>query len=275
MAAGDVSDLYGLPLDRFVPDRSALVKELRSQGKREEAQRVAALRKPSVAASAVNQLVRSQPKVVAELYAAGDALQRAQAELLGGRGDRDALRAATDRERELVEQLRTTATGLLSSDGAAPSATTLDRVSETLHAAALEAQARQAVRSGCLERELRHVGLGSEAAASTATPTARVAVRDQPAVQRAERERIEREQRERLASARQAERQARRDADRSARAADAAARRRDRAAEALREAEALLDSARQEADAARTGHRSLQQALQQAERSARSPGRSD
>ena len=274
MAADDACDLYGLPLDRFVPDRSALAKELRSQGQREEAKRVAALRKPSVAAWAVNQLVRSQPKVVAELYAAGDALQRAQAELLGGRGDRDELRAATDRERELVEQLRATASGLLSSDGAAPSATTLDRVSETLHAAALEAQAREAVRSGCLERELRHVGLGSEAAASTATPTARVA-RDQPAGERAERDRIEREQRERLASAREAETQARRDADRAARAVEAAGRRRDRAAEALREAEALLDSARKQADAARTGHRSAQQALQRAGRSARSPGRSE
>lgn len=184
-------------------DRTTLARELRSQGNREEAQRVAALRKPSVAAWAVNQLVRCQAKVVAELFAAGDELQRAQAELLDGRGDRDELRAATARERELVEQLSTTAGGLLSSEGAEPSATTLGRVTDTLHAAALAAEAREAVRSGCLERELRHVGLGSNAAASTVTPTARAATPNQAVDQRAERERLEREQRERLASARE------------------------------------------------------------------------
>ena len=53
-------DLYGLPLDRFVAERGALAKALRADGRRDEASRVAALRKPSVAAWAVNQLARTQ-----------------------------------------------------------------------------------------------------------------------------------------------------------------------------------------------------------------------
>ena len=46
----DARDLYGLPLERFVPERTALGKALRSEGKREEAAAVAKLVKPSVAA---------------------------------------------------------------------------------------------------------------------------------------------------------------------------------------------------------------------------------
>lgn len=254
MPAGDPSDLYGLPLERFLPDRAALAKGLRSEGRGEEAKRVAALHKPSVAAWAVNQLVRSQAKALAELFAAGDELRRAQEQLLAGHGDSGELRALAARERELVDRLSATASRLLSGDGRSPSAGTLERVSETLHAAAVEAQAREAVRSGCLERELRHVGLGSDAGAATATG-------DPSAARRAERE-----QRKQLASAREAEIQTRRRAAQTARALGAAERRRDRATEKLRHAEEVLLSLRQEVDLARAAHRAAQEALTRAER---------
>ena len=35
MAGVDVDDLYGLPLDRFIPERTALARELRKAGERE------------------------------------------------------------------------------------------------------------------------------------------------------------------------------------------------------------------------------------------------
>src|SRR3954451_21313497 len=57
-----VDELYGLALDEFVPRRDALAKRLRADGRREEAAEVAALRKPSVAAWAANQAIRSQPR---------------------------------------------------------------------------------------------------------------------------------------------------------------------------------------------------------------------
>ncbi len=84
----DTHELYGLPLDRFVPERGGLAKALRGDGRREEAAEVAGLRNPSVAAWAVK------------------------------------------------------------------------RVAETLHAAALDEGAREQVRAGRVERELRHVGIG-------------------------------------------------------------------------------------------------------------------
>lgn len=54
----DAHDLYGLPIELFVSERQAVAKELRRQGLRDEAARITGLRKPSVAAWAVNQLVR-------------------------------------------------------------------------------------------------------------------------------------------------------------------------------------------------------------------------
>ena len=62
----DVDELYGLPLDEFVPARNALARELKGAGEPAEAAEVAALRKPSVAAWAVNQLVRTQRRGVGE-----------------------------------------------------------------------------------------------------------------------------------------------------------------------------------------------------------------
>src|SRR6059058_3259568 len=112
----DRGELYGLPLDRFVPERTALAKALRQQGRREEAAEVAKLRKPSVAAWAVNQLVRTQRREIDALFAAGDALQKSQGDVLAGRGDAGSLRAAADAERAALDRLGQKARGLLTAD---------------------------------------------------------------------------------------------------------------------------------------------------------------
>jgi hypothetical protein len=235
----DARDLYGLPLERFVAERSALVNSLRAAGQADEAARVAKLRKPSVAAWAVNQLVRTQRSAVGELFESGDDLQQAHADLLAGRREPGALREASDRERSAVEQLTSTARGLLSSEGHELSAATLERVGETLHAAALEREARVKVSDGCLERELRHVGLGDGPA-----PQPRSAPPRKPG------RRAERERSERLKAARKAAADARRAAERASRDLRAAEERRDRAAAALEDAEGELSEARRRAEEA-------------------------
>ncbi|HEX6580351.1 MAG TPA: hypothetical protein VF195_05715, partial [Actinomycetota bacterium] len=58
---GRIDELYGLPLERFTAERDALAKELASAGDRDGAARVKALRKPVVAAWAVNLLAREDP----------------------------------------------------------------------------------------------------------------------------------------------------------------------------------------------------------------------
>ncbi|HXS45756.1 MAG TPA: hypothetical protein VN751_14105, partial [Solirubrobacteraceae bacterium] len=69
MADDDAVDrLYGLAPGEFVPERDALAKALRADGRRDEAAAVKALAKPTVAAWAVNQAVRSQPRRARELW---------------------------------------------------------------------------------------------------------------------------------------------------------------------------------------------------------------
>jgi hypothetical protein len=258
MAGVDVDDLYGLPLDQFVPERTALARELRKAGERDRASEVAALRKPSVAAWAVNQLVRTQRQPVADLLTAGDALRAAQDDVLAGRGDAQSLRAAVEQERAAVDALTDAARGLLSSQGNELSDTIIERVSDTLHAAALDDEARSRVSEGRIERELQHVGLGGFGGLGAAPPVPRT---DKRAPERSptqktgtdekkkarERERTAREEakarEEARRDARATEREAKRRAERADRAANLARERRNKAAEALREAEAGLEAA--------------------------------
>src|SRR4051794_21531534 len=174
MPADDADALYGLTLDAFVPERDALAKRLRAGGDRAAADEVKALRKPSVAAWAVNQTVRSQPKAARALWDAGDALIAAQDELLGGSGDAAALRAAIEGERTAVDALVEAARGLLTSEGRDLGEATLERVRETLHAAAIDPDAREEVAAGRATRELAHAGLGAFGASIARAPAARV-----------------------------------------------------------------------------------------------------
>jgi hypothetical protein len=269
----DSDDLYGLPLERFVSERNALAKTLRKEGDREGAQEVAALRKPSLAAWAVNQLVRTRAGNVQALFEAGDALRRAQSELLEGRGDGGELRATVASERDQVGELTDLARGLLSSDGHELTQAMVDRVSETLHAAALDDDARTKVKDGRLERELRHVGIGGLAAGTLAPAPPAKRTRAAPEsprraggrdAERAERERAaqaERERAEQLKAARRAEAEARRRAERAQRELRTTQTRRDRAADALRQADDALAEAQERADAAVTDHERAQQVL--------------
>ena len=294
MPSVDVDDLYGLPLDRFVPERASLVRELRSGGEREQAAVVSALRKPSVAAWAVNQLTRTQRREIEALYAAGDALREVQAGVLSGSADARELRSAAESERAAVDALVALARGLLSSGGQELTATTIERVADTLHAAALDDEARREVSEGRLVRELRHVGLGGGLGGAAAAPPSRPAsgppdtptkpakpakparggaagarkagtgveaerqaARDRKAAEAAER----REREEARKQARALERDAAREVDRAERALRAAHERHERAVQALSQAEASVQDAEAGVEAALAAHRQAKQRL--------------
>jgi len=163
----EIDRLYGLALDEFIPQRDALSKELRDAGRRAEATAIKKLGKPTVAAWAVNQAVRSQPRAARELWAAGDALAAAQEAVLSGKGSGADLREAADRERVALDPLVDAARGLLTSSGGDLSETTIDRVRATLQAAAIDADAREDVAAGRATRERAPRGLfGGELAAA-------------------------------------------------------------------------------------------------------------
>ena len=141
----EADDLYGLPDDEFTAARDALAKRLRGEKRREEADEVKALRRPSVAAAAINRAVREHG--ADDLLAAGEALREAHEALLAGNGDAAAVREATTSEREAVRDFARLALG----DGA--SASTEDKVRATLHAASVDDDVRDLLVAGRLERD--------------------------------------------------------------------------------------------------------------------------
>jgi hypothetical protein len=142
----DESDeLYGLPDAEFTPARDALAKRLRGEKRREEADEVKALRRPSVASGAINRAVREHG--AEDLLAAGEALREAHEALLSGSGDAAAVRDATAREREAVREFAALALG----EGA--SASTEEKVRATLHAASVDDDVRELLVAGRLERD--------------------------------------------------------------------------------------------------------------------------
>jgi hypothetical protein len=94
-----VRELYGLAPGEFVAARDALAKQRRAEGDPAGAAAVKGLRRPTVAAWAVNQVARDHPELVAAVVDAGAALGTAQREVVGG-GGRALLRAATKALRE-------------------------------------------------------------------------------------------------------------------------------------------------------------------------------
>jgi hypothetical protein len=154
----EIDRLYGLPLDEFVRERDELAKRLRREGEREVAEEVKRLRKPSAGAWALNQAVRRRRKETDALLAAGERLREAHEALLSG-GDPAALRDAMQEERELASALADCAEAIASETGKSGPALR-ERVRSTLHAAAVDDEARDELTKGRFVREREAVGLG-------------------------------------------------------------------------------------------------------------------
>ena len=248
----EADKLYGLPLADFTQARDELARRLRKEDRRADADAVKALRKPTAAAWALNQLARRRPKDVERLLAAGKRLRKAYDELLSG-GDRTALQDASAAERELVDTLTRDATAVAAEAGTASSTALDERVRSTLHAAALDEQTAADLAAGRMVKEREAVGMfGAATEAPATTSKARTADKrrgDTGSRDLAKRRRdLERE----LASARAEEQKAQREharavnaSERAGRRADEARRRAEEARDGLREAEQLeRDTAR-------------------------------
>ena len=162
----EIDRLYGVPLDEFVHDRDELAKRLRREGEREAAERIKKLRKPSAGAWALNQAVRRRRKETDALLAAGERLREAHESLLSG-GDPAALRDAMQEESGLASALADCAEAIASETGKSGAALR-ERVRSTLHAAAVDEEAREELATGRFVREREAVGLGPFGAAAAA-----------------------------------------------------------------------------------------------------------
>jgi hypothetical protein len=154
VAAVRPADLYGLPLDEFTKTRDELAKELRNAGKKEAADEVKALRKPTVSAWMINQLARRHPQEMKALVKAGDDLRKAQRGAVSGR-DPEQLREATRSHRDRLDDLTSFARHELDAGGQ-----TLQRVAQTLRAASIDKQASKALLAGTLATDVEQAGFG-------------------------------------------------------------------------------------------------------------------
>ena len=242
-------DLYGLPLDEFTSARDTLAKELKAAGRQDEAAEVKALRKPSVAAWALNRAARDHPDAVEALRAAGADLREAQSEAMSGDAGRlrDTGRALNDE----IDRFAGLAGDALQAAGRPVSAAQQEKLATTLRTAAIDDAAGEALARGVLVDELESTGfslLGAGSGDLSAAP--RPDRKPKPKAGKEELETVEaarRELRRCDAAADEAATRARRRAER----AEAAMQ---RAVEAQREADearAAAEEAAGEAEAAR------------------------
>lgn len=146
--------LYGLPLEQFTAQRNALARELRADGRRQEAAAVAALPKPTLAAWVVNILARTQRREIDLLLDSGKRLYDAQQASLEKGG-----RAGLDEARERLETATARATDAAREVlGERTSTQLLDRVAETLRTAALTPEGRELLATGMLVKEMTTTG---------------------------------------------------------------------------------------------------------------------
>jgi hypothetical protein len=136
--------LYAEPLPQFTPARDAAAKDA-AAGDKELAARVKALKKPSIAAWAVNLLVRRESGQIDQVLALGDSL-RAAAESMSA----DELRALTRQRRQLTHALASTTHDLAKEHGVRLTGPVVDQVEGVLTAAMLDPVAAGVVRSGLL-----------------------------------------------------------------------------------------------------------------------------
>jgi hypothetical protein len=156
------TELYGLPPGEFTARRTKLAGQARAEGDAEAAKAIAALRRPTVSAWLVNQLVRGAGEAdVDALEQLGIDLREAQAQLDGAR------------MKQLTQQRQRVVAALVKRAGALQSVSSaVEReLEETFGAAVADEQAASAVFSGQLTRALVYSGFGEvDVADSTAMP---------------------------------------------------------------------------------------------------------
>jgi predicted nucleic acid-binding Zn-ribbon protein len=140
----ELDRLYASPPSEFVSARNALVKTLEVAGRKDDAARVKALKKPNTAAWGVNQLAISAPRVLAALAASGDRL-RAK-----GSDPREAMQ----KRRDAVHEARREVERAFAGAGQAANPDVLRRVSATLEAIATYGSTRGGPVAGRLTEDV-------------------------------------------------------------------------------------------------------------------------
>ena len=155
----DLDALFKLPLTEFTAARNTLAAQLKRSGRRDGADRVKALAKPSISAWAVNQLYWKHREAFDELIASGQRFRQAQA---SGRAGKVAdMREALNERRDALSQLSDLASALLRDAGSNPSPETIHRITTTLEGVSAYPSFPDDARPGRLTRDVDPPGFDS------------------------------------------------------------------------------------------------------------------
>jgi len=157
--------LLSVEPNRFVAERDQLVRTLRSEDRRIEADTVAALRKPTVVVYAVNRAARDRPKAA---VGAADAARKVKEAQIGGASE--SFRNASTELDEALDLLAEVAVAHVAPRGKTPSDAMRRRVRELLRTAVSDDDARESLARGTLTEELEAVGFSSYAGMAPAPP---------------------------------------------------------------------------------------------------------
>ena len=146
----EAADLFRVAPERFIVERDALVKQLRADGRDEDATAVKALRRPTAVVWALNQLASRDPDGLTGLFDAGRGLRAAQQAALTGKGGDELVGAAAAR-RAAVTQLTTSAVGILDEAGQR-GANQADAIASALEAASTDPAAGADLAAGTLQK---------------------------------------------------------------------------------------------------------------------------
>ena len=186
--------LYGLPPSEFTAARNARAKELRKDDP-ELAAAVAALPKPSVAAAALNELVREDPSEARALIQSGKRLRQAQEAAVTGKRGAD-LQTAIEEHRSALDRVQRDLRRRKLSGA------TLDKAVKTLRVASVDPELQPLLERGTLHEDLTASGFGLDPGIIPAGGTRRPAKREAP--DRAAQAKRREEAREQLQAARAA-----------------------------------------------------------------------
>src|SRR5512132_1820477 len=151
--------LFKLPLPEFIAGRKALAAQLKESGRRDDAEYIMALVKPTVSAWAVNQLYWQHREAFDQLIETGQRFRQAQT---SGRAGKIAdMREALDARRKALSHLSDLATALLKGAGSSPTPEMIHRISTTLEGMSAYATLPDAQRPGRLTRDVNPPGFES------------------------------------------------------------------------------------------------------------------
>ncbi|GAB89383.1 hypothetical protein [Gordonia rhizosphera] len=151
-------ELYGLPPREFVRRRGEFAKKLRGDGERGLAQSVSQLRRPTLAAWAINQWARADPDGVDDLLTLGSELAGAQR-----RASAELLRTLSARRAELITRSVAAVAKVAGVHEATFSEAAAREVTQTLRAALADDRVADAVRRGRLAAAAEYSGFGPAA----------------------------------------------------------------------------------------------------------------